>query len=61
MMIIFESQVIMKKKHNPGFCTTFALNNEALALILLDTINSGHIRYKSKNNASVIIVSSVKG
>lgn len=51
----------MKKKHNPRFCITFSLKNEALAKKLLQKIGYGHIRYKPKNNACVLIISSVKG
>jgi LAGLIDADG endonuclease len=51
----------MKKKQNPRFCITFGLKNEPLANKLLDIIGYGHIRYKPKNNACVLIVSSVKG
>lgn len=51
----------MKKKHNPRFCITFGLKNEPLANKLLDIIGYGHIRYKPKNNACVLIVSPVKG
>jgi hypothetical protein len=51
----------MKKKHNPRFCITFGLKNEPLAKKLLNIISYGHIRYKPKNNACVLIVSPVKG
>lgn len=51
----------MKKKHNPRFCITFSLKNELLAKKLLDIIGSGFIRYKSKDNACVLIVSPVVG
>jgi len=51
----------MKKKHNPRFCITFGLKNEPLAKILLKIIGYGHIRYKPKDNACVLIVSPVKG
>ena len=51
----------MKKKHNPRFCITFGLKNEPLAKKLLSIIGYGHIRYKPKNNACVLIVSPVKG
>ncbi len=51
----------MKKKHNPRFCITFGLKNEALAKKLLEIIEYGHIRYKPKNNACVLIISPVKG
>jgi hypothetical protein len=51
----------MKKKHNPKFCITFGLKNEPLANKLLDIIGYGHIIYKPKNNACVLIVSPVKG
>jgi hypothetical protein len=51
----------MKKKHNPRFCITFALKNEPLAKKILEIIEYGHIRYKPKENACVLIVSPVKG
>lgn len=51
----------MKKKHNPRFCITFSLKNEPLAKKLLDVIESGYIRYKSNNNACVLVVSPVIG
>jgi len=51
----------MKKKHNPRFCITFGLKNEPLAKKILDKIEYGHIRYKPKENACVLIVSPVKG
>ena len=51
----------MKKRHNPRFCITFALNNEPLAKKLLSLIGYGFIRYKPKDNACVITVSPVKG
>ena len=50
-----------KKKHNPRFCITFALKNEPLAKKILEIIEYGHIRYKQKENACVLIVSPVKG
>ena len=58
---IWISSDNVKKKHNPRFCITFALKNEPLALKLLDIIKSGHIRYKPKDNACVLIVSPVQG
>ena len=51
----------MNKKHNPRFCITFCLKNEFLAKKLLNIIKFGHIRYKPKDNACVLIVSPVKG
>jgi len=51
----------MKKKHNPRFCITFGLKNEPLANKILEIIEHGHIRYKPKENACVLIVSPVKG
>jgi hypothetical protein len=51
----------MTKKHNPRFCITFKLKDEPLAKILLEILGSGHIRYKLKDNACVLIVSPVKG
>ena len=50
-----------KQKHNPRFCITFALKNEPLAKKILEIIEYGHIRYKPKENACVLIVSPVKG
>ena len=49
------------KTHNPRFCITFGLKNEALAKNLLGIIGSGFIRYKSKDNACVLVVSPVIG
>jgi LAGLIDADG endonuclease len=49
------------KRHNPRFCITFALKNEPLAKKILEIIEYGHIRYKPKENACVLIVSPVKG
>jgi hypothetical protein len=51
----------LKKKHNPRFCITFGLKNEPLAKKILEIIEYGHIRYKPKENACVLIVSPVKG
>ena len=50
-----------KKTHNPRFCITFGLKNEALAKKLLEIIESGFIRYKPKDNACVLVVSPVVG
>lgn len=50
-----------KKAHNPRFCITFGLKNLALAKKLLCIIKSGFIRYKSKDNACVLVVSPVVG
>jgi hypothetical protein len=50
-----------KKKHNPRFCITFGLKNEPLAKKILEIIEYGHIRYKPKEKACVLIVSPVKG
>lgn len=50
-----------KKKHNPRFCITFGLKNEPLAKKLLSIIEYGFIRYKSKDNACVLVISPVKG
>ena len=49
------------KTHNPRFCITFSLKNEALCKKLLDVIGSGFIRYKRKENACVLVVSPVIG
>jgi LAGLIDADG endonuclease len=54
-------KIKMKKKHNPRFCITFGLKNEPLAKKILEIIEYGHIRYKPKENACVLIVSPVKG
>jgi LAGLIDADG endonuclease/Cytochrome C and Quinol oxidase polypeptide I len=51
----------MKKKHNPRFCITFNLKDECLAKKLLEIIEYGHIRYKLRNNACVLVISPVKG
>ena len=51
----------MKKKHNPRFCITFSLKNEPLAKKLLELIGYGFLRYKTKDNACVLVVSPVKG
>jgi len=58
---IWISKDNVKKKHNPRFCITFSLKNEPLAKKLLGLIEFGHIRYKPKDNACVLIVSPVKG
>jgi hypothetical protein len=49
------------KTHNPRFCITFSLKNEALCKKLLDIIGSGFIRYKHGDNACVLVVSPVVG
>ena len=58
---IWIQNLDMKKKHNPRFCITFSLKNEPLANKLLDLIGSGFIRYKTKDNACVLVVSPVIG
>jgi len=58
---IWLPNINWKKKHNPRFCITFALKNEPLAKKILEIIEYGHIRYKQKENACVLIVSPVKG
>lgn len=50
-----------KKKANPRFCITFSMKNEPLAKKLLEIIESGFIRYKSNDNACVLIISPVVG
>ena len=50
-----------KKRHNPRFCITFSLKNEPLAKKLSDILESGFIRYKTKDNACVLVVSPVVG
>lgn len=50
-----------RKTHNPRFCITFDLKNEALAKKFFYIIGSGFIRYKSKDNAYVLVVSPVIG
>lgn len=47
-------------KHNPRWHITFHIKNRPLAEKLLNKIGSGFIRYKTKNNACVLTVSSVK-
>lgn len=49
------------KTHNPRFCITFGLKNEALAKKFFYIIGSGFIRYKPKDNACVLVVSPVIG
>jgi hypothetical protein len=51
----------VKKKHNPRFCITFSLKNEFLARKLLDLVGSGFIKFKPRDNACVLVVSSVVG
>ena len=58
---IWNQKPEQKKKHNPRFCITFSLKNEPLANKLLDLIGSGFIRYKTKDNACVLVVSPVIG
>lgn len=58
---IWIQKVVSGKTHNPRFCITFSLKNEALCKKLLDVIGSGFIRYKSKDNACVLVVSPVIG
>jgi len=50
-----------KNKNNPIFCITFNIKDKELAIKLLDKIGFGHIKYKTKNNACVLIISPVKG
>lgn len=49
------------KTHNPRFCITFSLKNEALCKKLLEIVGFGFIRYKLKDNACVLVVSPVLG
>ena len=57
MMAIFGYLILIgKKKHNPRFFITFALKNEPLAKKILEIIEYGHIRYKPKEIACVLIV-----
>jgi len=58
---IWIQNQIGSKAHNPRFCITFSLKNEALAKNLLEIIGSGFIRYKPKDNACVLVVSPVVG
>ena len=58
---IWISRSSSKKKHNPRFCITFNIKDEPLAKKLLEIIGSGHLRYKTKENACVLIVSPVIG
>ena len=58
---IWIQNLNQKKKHNPRFCITFSLKNEPLAKILLELIGSGFIRYKTRDNACVLVVSLVIG
>ena len=58
---IWIQNLNQKKKHNPRFCITFSLKNEPLAKKLLELIGSGFIRYKTRDNACVLVVSPVIG
>ena len=58
---IWIQKQIGSKPHNPRFCITFDLKNEALAKKIIDIIGSGFIRYKTKDNACVLVVSPVVG
>jgi hypothetical protein len=49
------------KKHNPRFCITFHIKDAPLAIKLLSLLEYGHIAYRPKNNACILIVSEVKG
>jgi len=51
----------LTKKHNPRFHITFHLKDLPLANKLLEIIEFGFIRFKPKENACVLTVSSVKG
>jgi LAGLIDADG endonuclease/Cytochrome C and Quinol oxidase polypeptide I len=51
----------MSKKHNPSLCITFHIKDAPLAIKLLSIIEYGHIAYKPKKNACVLIVSAIKG
>jgi hypothetical protein len=62
VMDIFEfKKKNQKKQHNPRFCITFHMKNEPLAKKLLESIESGFIRYKLQNNTCVLVVSPVIG
>ncbi|BCR34217.1 intron-encoded LAGLIDADG endonuclease family protein (mitochondrion) [Aspergillus udagawae] len=50
-----------KKKHNPEFYITFNVKNRPLAEKLRDLIEWGDLRYELKNDACVLVVSSVIG
>ena len=58
---IWIQKQIVSKSHNPRFCITFGLKNEALAKKILEIIGSGFIRYKPKDNACVLVISPVVG
>ena len=58
---IWIQKTFSGKNHNPRFCITFGLKNEPLAKKLLDVFDSGFIRYKNRDNACVIVISSVAG
>lgn len=49
------------KKHNPRFCITFGLKNKPLAETLLNLLEFGPIKNRPKDNACVLVVSSIKG
>lgn len=58
---IWIQKTFSGKNQNPRFCITFGLKNEPLAKKLLEIIESGFIRYKNRDNACVIVISSVAG
>jgi hypothetical protein len=49
------------KRHNPRFCITFHIKDAALAIKLISILEYGHIAYRPKDNACVLIISEVKG
>lgn len=58
---IWLSKNNSKKKHNPRFHITFHIKDLPLANKILEIIGYGFIRFKPKNNACVLTISSVKG
>jgi hypothetical protein len=52
---------VYTKRQNPRFCITFHIKDAPLAKKLISLLEYGHIAYKPKNNACVLVVSEVKG
>lgn len=52
---------VYTKRKNPRFCLTFHIKDAPLAKKLISLLEYGHIAYRPKNNACVLIVSEVKG
>lgn len=58
---IQKTGIMHTKRQNPRFCITFHLKDEPLAKKLLSLIKFGHIVYKPKNNACILVVSPFNG